>query len=350
MPLHLLGKKSWNVYNVANIEKVNRDEEAAAAREAAEEQRMQEVDAERRVQALRGLQVDPLPPPRDDSSRSSKRLDLVSGSTSSRMRRRVDGEDDTERDIRYAREHQLVEPTESAGLSKRPKTSDAPLVDRSGHINLFPLEGPKRNGPKNPEAEAEAAAKKREYEDQYTMRFSNAAGFKQAIGQKPWYHSTAGPGAEDAEPPSKDVWGNEDLRRKERQKMRIVADDPLALIQKGVQDLRQVEKQRKKWREEREREMEEMARAEKRRAKRNKAAGGDGDLEDFRLDCDGGPRTHRRHRHHSEDHKHRHRHRSKDRSRERGGTRKNSEKTGKGIGWEAGPGGRYSSQFADVKS
>lgn len=347
---HLLGKKSWNVYNVANIEKVKRDEEAAAAREAAEEQRMQEVDAERRVQALRGLQVDPLPALQDDSSRSSKRHDHVSGSTTSLKRRRIDGEDDTERDIRYARENQLEEPAGSAALMKRPKTSDAPLVDRTGHINLFPIEGPKRNGPKNPEAEAEAATKKREYEDQYTMRFSNAAGFKQAIGQKPWYHSAAGPEAEDAEAPSKDVWGNEDPRRKERQKIKIAADDPLAIIQKGVQDLRQVEKQRKKWRAEREREMEEMARAERREAKRRKAAGEEDDLEGFSLDHDGGHHTHRRHRRHSEDHRHRHRYRSKDRSRERGGTRKHSEKTSKATGWEAGPGGRYSSQFADVKS
>lgn len=346
---HLLGKKSWNVYNVANIEKVKRDEEAAAAREAAEEQRMQEVDAERRVQALRGLQVDPLPVLIDDSSRSSKRTDHVSGSTSNRKRRRVDGEDDTERDIRYARENQMVESTGSTAVAKRPKTSDAPLVDRSGHINLFPIEVPKCNGPKNPEAEAEAAAKKREYEDQYTMRFSNAAGFKQAIGQIPWYHSTAAPGAEDEGPPSKDIWGNKDPRRKERQKMRISADDPLAMIKKGVQDLRQVEKERKKWREEREREMNELARAERRRANRKKAVGEDDDLEGFSLDLDEGHHTNRRHRHDQKDHRHRHRHRSRDRTRERSGTRRHNEKP-TNIGWEAGPGGRYSSQFADVKS
>ena len=337
---------------MANIEKVKRDEEAAAAQEAAEEQRMQEVDAERRVQALRGLHVDSLPTLKDDSGKSSNRLDHVGGSSSGRKRRRIDGEDDTERDIRYARETQLVEPAEGAALVKRPKTSDAPLVDCSGHINLFPIEGPKRNGPKNAEAEAEAAAKKREYEDQYTMRFSNAAGFKQAIGQKPWYHSPAGPEAEDSESVSKDVWGNEDPRRKERQKMRIAVDDPLAIIQKGVHDLRQVEKQRKKWRAEREQEMEEMARAERRRARRKKAAGEDDDLEGFSLDHSEGHEPHRRHRHHGEDHKrrHRHRHRSKDRSRERSGTHRHREKTATATGWAAGPGGRYSSQFSEVKS
>lgn len=347
---HLLGKKSWNVYNTANIEKVKRDEEAAAAREAAEEQRMQEVDAERRVQALRGLQVEPLPTLRDDPSRSNKRLDRVSGSTTSRKRMRIDGEDDTERDLRYARGSQLVESTESTGAVQRPKTSDAPLVDRSGHLNLFPMEGLKRNGPRNPEAEAEAAAKKREHEDQYAMRFSNAAGFKQAIGQKPWYHSMAGTDGKDAEPPTKDVWGNEDPRRKERQKMRVAADDPLAMIQKGVQDLRQVEKQRKKWRKEREREMEELAKAERQKAKRKKRTSDDDDLEGFTLDHDGSRHTHRRHRHHSEDQKHKHRHWSRNRSRERDGTHKHGEKAAKAVGWEAGPGGRYSSQFADVKS
>ncbi|KAF5015673.1 hypothetical protein F66182_12905, partial [Fusarium sp. NRRL 66182] len=33
MPLHLLGKKSWNVYNPDNIARVRRDEEQAKARE-----------------------------------------------------------------------------------------------------------------------------------------------------------------------------------------------------------------------------------------------------------------------------------------------------------------------------
>lgn len=54
MPLHLLGKKSWNVYNTDNIERVRRDEAAARAREEADEQRMQEEDAERRLKILRG--------------------------------------------------------------------------------------------------------------------------------------------------------------------------------------------------------------------------------------------------------------------------------------------------------
>ncbi|CCF31962.1 hypothetical protein CH063_00727, partial [Colletotrichum higginsianum] len=82
MPLHLLGKKSWNVYNADNIARVRRDEAAAKAKEEAEEQRMQEVDAERRLAILRGEAPPPLAPveapedeprPRDRDSGSGGR-------------------------------------------------------------------------------------------------------------------------------------------------------------------------------------------------------------------------------------------------------------------------------------
>lgn len=60
MPRHLLGKKSWNVYNTDNVERVRCDEAKAAEREELEEQRMQEIDAARRTALLRGE----TPPPR----------------------------------------------------------------------------------------------------------------------------------------------------------------------------------------------------------------------------------------------------------------------------------------------
>ncbi|KAA6414575.1 MAG: hypothetical protein FRX48_01324 [Lasallia pustulata] len=267
MPLHLLGKKSWNVYNTDNIEKVKRDEAAAAAREAAEEQRMQEVDAERRIQILRGLRVEQLPAADNEQHAESGRR----GSGREPKRRRIAGEDDTDRDIRLAKEADTTSAAKAGALVTTRTTSDAPLTDHAGHINLFPMESSRRNGPKNAEAEAETARKKRELEDQYTMRFSNAAGFKQAIGQKPWYHALDAVSAENQDQtPSKDVWGNEDPRRKEREKMRMAADDPLAAIQKGVTELREVERERKRWKEQKERELMDLYQAERAKSRQRK--------------------------------------------------------------------------------
>ena len=49
MVLHLLGKKSWNVYNSENVDRVRRDEAEAKAREAAE--------AEKRAAARRAMEA-----------------------------------------------------------------------------------------------------------------------------------------------------------------------------------------------------------------------------------------------------------------------------------------------------
>ncbi|KAL8803099.1 MAG: hypothetical protein Q9200_006348 [Gallowayella weberi] len=283
MPLHLLGKKSWNVYNQENIDKVRRDEAAAAAREEAEEQRMQEVDAERRIQVLRGLRSDalsgdrqPIEPAAQQQGTSHKR---------ERKRRKLAGEDDTDRDLRFAREDQASTiPKKDLQLMSK-KSSDAPLMDRRGHIDLFPVEGSRHHAPKNAEVEAEKAKKKKEFEDQYTMRFSNAAGFKQSIGDKPWYQSIGASTEESSEVPSKDVWGNEDPRRKERERMRVIADDPMASIQKGVAQLRQVEREREKWLQEKQQETEELAEMHKRSKRRSKRKHDEERLKEFSLDA-----------------------------------------------------------------
>ncbi|MCJ1408752.1 hypothetical protein MMC19_002828 [Ptychographa xylographoides] len=350
MPLHLLGKKSWNVYNVANIEKVKRDEAAAAAQEEAEEQRMQEVDAERRLQLLRGLQAEPEPPITTSDLAIIDPPRTANGLAKERKRRRIDGENDTERDIRYARENQALAPTDDGRRMKRNKTSNAPLTDSAGHINLFPVQGPQRGGSKNAEAEAEKAKKKKEYEDQYTMRFSNAAGFKQAIGQTPWYQNTSAHKDPDEETITKDIWGNEDPRRKEREKMRTAADDPLAMIQRGVQDLRQVEQQRKQWKAEQAREIQELVKAEKRRLRRKKESPDRDSLEDFSLDRSESRRSNHHDRHHRHDESHRHsRKRDRDVIYDRHHSHRSKDRKQETTGWEVGPGGRYSSQFAEVQ-
>jgi ADP-ribose pyrophosphatase YjhB (NUDIX family) len=142
---------------------------------------------------------------------------------------------------------------EEAALQIRPsdlrQTTNEPFTDARGHIDLFSSMSQVKE--KNVEAEAERARKKRDHEDQYTMRFSNAASFKQGLNA-PWY---SGNGQNDADVLGKDVWGNDDIGRKERERTRIVAYDPLGAIKRGVEQLRDVEKSRKDWMSEREREM-----------------------------------------------------------------------------------------------
>ena len=349
----MLGKKSWNVYNADNIAKVKRDEAAAVAREEAQEQHMQEIDAERRIQILRGLPVEVHPTPVEEEQVSQIKANRPDRE---RKRRRIAEEDDTDRDIRYAQENNAIAPAKAEMQMKSKKSSDAPITDVKGHINLFPVEGTRHNAPKNAEVEAEKAKKQKEFEDQYTMRFSNAAGFKQAIGEKPWYHkvgATGGGDEEEVEAPTKDVWGNEDPRRKEREKMRTINDDPLAAIQKGVAGVREVERERKKWKEEKDREIRGLEEEERRRERRRKRREAD-DLEDFNLDdsakTDDRSRR-RRHHHRSRDvsspYSHQRRSRSPDRSRHRSHHhRQRPVVVDNRIGWEVGPGGRYSSQFA----
>ncbi|PYH89463.1 hypothetical protein BO71DRAFT_413320 [Aspergillus ellipticus CBS 707.79] len=308
MPLHLLGKKSWNVYSQDNIARVRRDEAQAKAQEEEEERRMQELDAERRIQILRGEQPSTPPPP--PSAPSTSHPDKKGHAHADdigriRKRRRIAGENDTDRDIRYAREDaQLV-------MAKREqyapaRSSDAPLHDSTGHIDLFPSEKVRKPVEKNAEAEKEAAEKQRGYEDQYTMRFSNAAGFRQSVGQDPWYTSSQHGGMAPESIPSKNVWGNEDPLRREREKIRMDTNDPLAAMKRGVRQLKTVEQERKKWNDERRRELEALKAAEKRRYHhRDRRSPSQDSLDGFKLDPSPGRRredkdrtSHRHHRHH----------------------------------------------------
>ncbi|KAH2079143.1 hypothetical protein KXX03_005139 [Aspergillus fumigatus] len=238
MPLHLLGKKSWNVYNPENIARVRRDEAEAKAREEEEERRMQEIDAERIIQILRGEQHSTPPPP--PSALSDTRRDRTHGEDAGRYRkrRRLAGENDTDRDIRLAREDAQLMMAKKEELAVSKKTSDAPLLDSKGHINLFPSEAAQQPVEKNKEAEKEAADRNRSYEDQYTMRFSNAAGYRQSAGQMPWYSSSSRDALAPDAMPEKDVWGNEDPMRQEREKARLDANDPLMAIKRGVRQLK----------------------------------------------------------------------------------------------------------------
>ncbi|KAK8087148.1 homocitrate synthase [Apiospora phragmitis] len=302
MPLHLLGKKSWNVYNTANIARVRADEEAARVREEAEEQKQQEQDAERRLAILRGEEPPPLPPPSESvpdpsSAPGRRRRDDDEpwhlGGGERRKRKRA-GEDDTDFEMRLVRSRieggtaaeRSEEQPASTSLVVTHKSSDAPLTDAAGHIDLFAPDPrqlkeeekkkkQQQHKEKNPEAEAEAARKQRSFEDQYTMRFSNAAGFRTELSKTasgPWYASAGGAGTtnDKQEPVGKDVWGNEDQRRHEREAARIVSSDPLAAMKRGAAQVRQVEHERRAANAERDKESRQLRREEEERRRREK--------------------------------------------------------------------------------
>ncbi|KAL3595254.1 hypothetical protein FPOAC2_09577 [Fusarium poae] len=284
MPLHLLGKKSWNVYNADNIARVRRDEAAAKAAEEGEEQRMQEIDAQRRLAILRGEDPPPIEEPESPKPNVTSIGDRDASYRGTRRKRKRPGEDDTDFEMRMARENDnsalvKIEP-------KRKSISSAPIVDHNGYIDLLGDEKSRAHAEKNDEAEKEAKKKKQSYEDQYMMRFSNAAGKDGVL--RPWY-SQADAAAPDAS--SKDVWGNQDPNRKDRDAKRISSNDPLAMMKQGASKVRELKEDRKRFQEEREQELKNMRREERHREKK-------------------------RQRHEGRD-RSRDRHRSRDRSRDR---------------------------------
>ncbi|DAA76424.1 TPA_exp: Uncharacterized protein A8136_0738 [Trichophyton benhamiae CBS 112371] len=272
MPLHLLGKKSWNVYNKDNIERVRRDEARAKAEEEENERKQREEDAERRIDILRGKIPLPLNDAVDEKERHSRSREKPPVESRHRKRRRLAGENDTDRDIRFAKEDAELARQRVESKASRRRTDDAPIVDKSGHISLFPEESMSRTrrSDKNPEAEAETAKKNQEFEDQYMMRLSNAAGYKQQLTSTPWYSSNTEISTQNAGLPNKNVWGDEDPRRQEREKIRIATNDPLTAMKKGVKQLKEVEKERTKWAEERERELKALKREDRDKEKRQR--------------------------------------------------------------------------------
>ncbi|OXV11543.1 hypothetical protein Egran_00695 [Elaphomyces granulatus] len=335
MPLHLLGKKSWNVYKPENVARVRRDEAQAKALEEETERRMQEADAERRIQILRGQRPSTSPPPTlSAQEQAPSRKDKGYGDDASRhrKRRRLAGENDTDRDIRQAKEDAALVLTKRDELlatscrSNRDGADNTPIIDSAGHINLFTAEmAHNRRAQKHPEAEPEpgAAKKGRECEEQYTLRFSNAAGLKESASQKPWYSSSVHEVSAFEEMPQKDVWGNEDPMRKDREKSRLSANDPLAGMKRGVRQLKEVERERNKWQKERKRELEMLnieggrekdVRKSRQKPSRSRSHEPSDSLEGFSLDTvpeetrqekerqkKHSPHHHRRKRHHQED-------------------------------------------------
>ncbi|KIV80419.1 hypothetical protein PV11_07919 [Exophiala sideris] len=296
MPLHLLGKKSWNVYNPANIDRVKRDEAEAKQHEEEKEAQNQKDEADARLRLLRGDAAAPLPKPVQSQ--------IEAHSSRRHNKRKLPGEDDTDREIRLARAPHSQPLPAPAPTAK----NDDSIVDANGNIALVPI----------PEHSNVPPAKKpRLDEDPYTVYLSHATGRGKESGEKPWYSN-----APDPDQRSKS-WGDANPRRHDREAARIAANDPLAAIKKGVKQLREADKQRKEWMAQRERdlkEVEEFARQKRRRdrheKRRKRRDSGEDDrhsLEGFDLDVGYTEPRDREHdselrsKHHRHDHHHRHR-------------------------------------------
>lgn len=232
---------------------------------------MQEHDAQRRLAILRGEEPLPLPPaPASDEAQSESRdrAPPPAGGRDRKRRKRA-GEDDTDFELRAAREQAAQAHDAREESPKRLKTSDAPITDKEGHIDLFgekykQPERARRDEKVETDAEKKKKRKEKELEDQVTMRFSNAAGKGGLEG--PWYSKAVAGSTElvHAKSSSTDIWGNDDPGRQKRNSDRITASDPLAMMRQGAAKVREVKKERQKFQEERQEEMRQMRKEERR--------------------------------------------------------------------------------------
>ena len=255
------------MYNADNIARVQRDEEEARPREVEIEKQRRANDADKRLAQLRGADHNNLGvrKPCLDSVADKEEAHRAS------KKRKLRDEDDTDHEMRLAQQSK-----------PQHEITEASALDSSGHLDLIPRprgEGKHRRDDRGSNGAGVVAA-------EGGMRLADAAGYGKQPTQ-PWYSSALRDGGFANDSFGKDVWGNKDPRRQQREKKRMDANDPLAAIKKGVKQLRQTETQRKDWREQRERdlgEVEELARRDRRHRKRRHLSDKDS-LDGFDLDA-----------------------------------------------------------------
>lgn len=227
MPLHLLGKKSWNVYNSQNIERVRRDEELARRTAAEAERDKYDREAADRIRRLRG---EPL---------VEQDVAPTTGTTTSRKRKHNDSYGDRGEDFRKA-----VDKIDGEGKRfRRCEAEEGENVDLDKITNV---------------------------------RFRDATG-RNRTGSESWYLSSHSLEPTGDRTVGYDAFGRTDIRRHARDEKRLMAADPLAAMKRGVKQLREIEKQRAAWREQRERdlnEVEELARRREHRKRRREKQDG----------------------------------------------------------------------------
>jgi hypothetical protein len=171
----------------------------------------------------------------------------------SRKRKRLQGENDTDRDLRYAKERADAEEISDKSIVRLRATknedADAPIIDRKGNINLFPetqLDATNKLRRSEKEREKERQAKT---EENTGMHLKDVWGRKDPNGA--WYMDKDGV-VKDSK--GKDVWGNEDPRQQQRQAQRVISSDPLAFMKQAQKQLKEVQRERS----ERDAELEEF--------------------------------------------------------------------------------------------
>ncbi|KAL9085389.1 MAG: hypothetical protein Q9159_004733 [Coniocarpon cinnabarinum] len=143
MPLNLLGKKSWNPHLDRNVLRVKADEDAFADRAETLGKLKDEHESNVQYAQLSRREAPPLPEKiqkleqlQQDALNGRLRPDYE-GTTSRehyRKRRKLHGEDDTDRDIRVAKDTDGgADPIARRGY----RSSDASLKGQDGHLQLF---------------------------------------------------------------------------------------------------------------------------------------------------------------------------------------------------------------------
>lgn len=291
MPLHLLSKKSWNVWNADNISRVERDIARGEQIEEEQHQALREYDSLRQLAHLRGeapptppriLSTDEIEQRVRDEAKGERQAD-AEGRGAMKKKRKLKGEDETDMELRLAKEaaeerYGESEKQERGSRDKRRKI-DAPIVDPDGHINLFPIDPRDAAKQKNAEAEAEKAKKNKEFEDQYTMRFSNAAG-RDGLTQGPWYitkdekkkqqEEEAGEDARLTYMEYKNLWGRPDPKAKDRERQRAGMSDPFAMMQKAQSQLKRSEKDKQAWAEQKAKELAQLKEDQEREERKHR--------------------------------------------------------------------------------
>lgn len=280
----MLSKKSWNVYSPANRARVARDEALAEAAARDKERLDRDGEAEARMAQLRGQaerrEI-------DGQARSTLEDDAASKATrgESRKRKRLPGEDDTDRDLRHAQERANGGRGVAVARLRATKKeqAEAPITDQRGNINLFPETKKEHGVPRRLTEEDKEKSRQKEAEENLGMPLKAALG--REASSRTWYMDTDGT-VKDRE--GRDVWGNEDPRRLQRDSRRVASADPLAFMKQAQTRLKEVHRERRV----REQELEASRRQR------------DVDFEDFSLD---GPAVGDERRESSRKHKNRHR-------------------------------------------
>ncbi|RPB24923.1 hypothetical protein L211DRAFT_129864 [Terfezia boudieri ATCC MYA-4762] len=263
MPLHLLPKKSWNVYNADNIERVRHDEEIARKKEEEEETKMQQEDAERRMMELRKRALERQSGTVSSVGGGEGGGKLLTGSVSeesSMDSSGIKGNKAERRDALYAtgganRSGSTFHMQERQGYREdsfiTPQVHKS-LTDKSGHINFFAehLSGPRKlsNPEKNLEHEKEKAEKEAKIAEQFNMALGKSAG-----ELRPWYVNVDKVGEKQERRTEKQV----EIEKRRDEKFKNI-NDPMAVMRRGVRQLKGVEEARKRIERERKYELERL--------------------------------------------------------------------------------------------